>query len=127
MAGLAIAAKRRIMVLQAVEHAQINQGLSLKRFLAEIEREATALDELETGLIDVLTRLSELPIRVGSGIRDRILLSKDADELLKWPERLRDLRRREAPRVNSSGHIEIGIVLGADGQARILEPAVVVP
>ena len=125
--GLAIAAKRRIMVLQAVEHAQINQGLSLKRFLAEIEREATALDELEAGLIDVLTRLSELPIRVGGSIRDRILLSKDADELLKWPERLRDLRRREAPRVNSSGHIEIGIVLGADAQARILEPAVVAP
>ena len=127
MAGLAIAAKRRVMVLQAVEHAQINQGLSLKRFLAEIEREATALDELEASLTDLLTRLSELPIRVGGGIRDRILLSKDADELLKWPERLRELRKREAPRVNSSGHIEIGIVLGADGQARILEPALVAP
>jgi hypothetical protein len=127
MAGLAIAAKRRIMVLQAVEHAQINQGLSLKSFLAEIEHEAAALNELEASLIDLLTRLSELPIRVGGGIRDRILLSHDADELLKWPERLRDLRRREAPRVNSSGHIEIGIVLGADGRARILEPAIVAP
>lgn len=125
MAGLAIAAKRRSMVLQAVEHAQLNQGLSLRRFLAEIEREATALDELEASLIDFLTRLSELPIRVGSGIRGRILLSSDADELLKWPERLRDLRRSEAPRVNSSGHMEIGIVLGADGRARILEPSVV--
>ena len=31
MAGLAIAAKRRCMVLQAVEHAQLNQGLSLKK------------------------------------------------------------------------------------------------
>ena len=128
MAGLAIAAKRRLMVLQAVEHAQINQGLSLKRFLAEIEREATALDELESSLIDLLTRLSELPIRTGGGIFDRLHLSADdADELLKWPERLRDLRRREAPRVNSSGHVEIGIVLGADGHARILEPAVVAP
>jgi hypothetical protein len=126
MAGLAIAAKRRLMVLQAVEHAQINQGLSLKRFLAEIEREATALNELESSLIDLLTRLSELPIRTGGGIFDRLHLSADdADELLKWPERLRDLRRREAPRVNSSGHVEIGIVLGADGSARILEPAVV--
>ena len=127
MAGLAIAAKRRVMVLQAVQHAQINQGLSLRRFLAEIEREATALGELEASLTDLLMRLSELPIRVGGGIRDRILLSKDADELLKWPERLRELRKRETPRVNSSGHIEIGIVLAADGQARILEPAVVVP
>jgi hypothetical protein len=128
MAGLAIAAKRRLMVLQAVEHAQINQGLSLKRFLAEIEREATALNELESSLIDLLTRLSELPIRTGGGIFDRLHLSADdADELLKWPERLRDLRRREAPRVNSSGHVEIGIVLGADGSARILEPAVVAP
>lgn len=127
MAGLAIAAKRRCMVLQAVEHAQLNRGLSLRRFLAEIEREATALDELEASLIDLLTRLSELPIRVGSGIRGRILLSSDADELLKWPERLRDLRRSEAPRVNSSGHMEIGIVLGADGRARILEPSVVAP
>jgi hypothetical protein len=127
MAGLAIAAKRRSMVLQAVEHAQLNQGLSLRRFLAEIEREATALDELEASLIDLLTRLSELPIRVGSGIRGRILLSSDADELLKWPERLRDLRRSEAPRVNASGHMEIGIVLGADGRARILEPSVVAP
>ena len=126
MAGLAIAAKRRLMVLQAVEHAQINQGLSLKRFLAEIEREATALNELEVSLIDLLTRLSELPIRTGGGIFDRLHLSADdADELLKWPERLRDLRRREAPRVNSSGHVEVGIVLGADGHARILEPAVV--
>ena len=127
MAGLAIAAKRRIMVLQAVEHAQINQGLSLKSFLAEIGHESTALNELEASLIDLLTRLSEVPIRVGGGIRDRILLSHDADELLKWPERLRDLRRREAPRVNSSGHIEIGIVLGADGRARILEPTIVAP
>jgi hypothetical protein len=128
MAGLAIAAKRRLMVLQAVEHAQINQGLSLKRFLAEIEREATALNELESSLIDLLTRLSELPIRTGGGVFDRLHLSADdADELLKWPERLRDLRRREAPRVNSSGHVEIGIVLGADGGARILEPAVVAP
>jgi hypothetical protein len=127
MAGLAIAAKRRIMVLQAVEHAQINQGLSLKSFLAEIEHESTALNELEASLIDLLTRLSELPIRVGGGIRDRILLSHDADELLKWPEWLRDLRRREAPRVNSSGHIEIGIVLGEDGRARILEPIIVAP
>src|SRR5689334_4862391 len=126
MAGLAIAAKRRLMVLQAVEHAQINPGLSLKRFLAEIEREAMALDELEASLIDLLTRPSELPIRTGGGIFDRLHLSADdADELLKWPERLRDLRRREAPRVNSSGHVEIGIVLGADGHARILEPAVV--
>jgi hypothetical protein len=127
MAGLAIAAKRRSMVLQAVEHAQLNQGLSLRRFLAEIEREATALDELEASLIDLLTSLSELPIRVGSGIRGRILLPGDADELLKWPERLRDLRRSEAPRVSSSGHMEIGIVLGADGRARILEPSVVAP
>ena len=128
MAGLAIAAKRRLMVLQAVEHAQINQGLSLKRFLAEIEREATALNELESSLINLLTRLSELPIRTGGGIFDRLHLSADdADELLRWPERLRDLRRREAPRVNSSGHVEIGIVLEADGHARILEPAVVAP
>jgi hypothetical protein len=127
MAGLAIAAKRRIMVLQAVEHAQINQELSLKRFLAEIEREATALDELEARLIDLLRKLSELPVRAGTGIRSRILLPHDVDELLKWPERLRDLRRREAPRVSSPGHIEIGIVLGTDGQARILEPAVVAP
>lgn len=128
MAGLAIAAKRRLMVLQAVEHAQINQGLSLKRFLAEIEREATELNELESSLIDLLTRLSELPIRTGGGIFDRLHLSADdADELLKWPERLRDLRRREAPRVNSSGHVEIGIVLGADGHVRILEPTVIAP
>ncbi len=76
MAGLAIAAKRRSMVLQAAEHAQLNQGLSLRRFLAEIEREAAALDELAASLIDLLTRLSELPIRVGSGIRDRILLPR---------------------------------------------------
>jgi hypothetical protein len=128
MAGLAIAAKRRLMVLQAAEHAQLNQGLSLKRFLAELEREATALNELEASLIDLLTRLSELPIRTGGGIFDRLHLSADdADELLKWPERLRDLRRREAPGVNSAGHIEISIVLGADGHARILEPAVVAP
>lgn len=127
MAGLAIAAKRRSMVLQAVEHAQLNQAMSLRRFLAEIEREAMALDELEASLIDLLTRLSELPIRVGSGIRGRILLSSDADELLKWPERLRDLRRSEAPRVSYSGHMEIGIVIGADGRARILEPSVSAP
>jgi hypothetical protein len=128
MAGLAIAAKRRLMVLQAVEHAQLNQGLSLKRFLAEIEREATALDELESSLIDLLTKLSELPIRTGGGIFDRLHLSADdADELLKWPERLRDLRKREAPRVNSAGHVEIGIVIEADGRARILEPTVVAP
>lgn len=125
VASLAIASKRRAMVLQAVEHAQINANLSLKRFLAEIKREAAGLEKLESDLMELLTRVSELRIRPGAGIKHKVMLPREVEDLLRWPERLREVRNRESPRVHAAGSVEVGIVVAPDGSARILEPAVI--
>lgn len=59
LARLAIALKRRVLVLQAVEHAQL-EGTShtFKTFARTLQDDERRVDELEAGLTSILLRLS---------------------------------------------------------------------
>ncbi len=69
LAALAIALKRRVIVLQAVEHAQTNAGNPFENFVDELKVDQHRLDELESGIASVLTRLSTLELASPRGRR----------------------------------------------------------
>ena len=62
LAALAIALKRRVIVLQAVEHAQIDPGNLFENFTRALKSDQQRLDKLESGIAGVLERLSALEL-----------------------------------------------------------------
>jgi len=92
-ARLAIALKRRVLVLQAVEHAQLDGGGNpFRSFLGELRGDEQRLTELESGIDDVLTRLSSLELKRPRGVfRNLHFTPSEVDELLTAAYRLKDL------------------------------------
>lgn len=92
IARLAIALKRRVLVLQAVEHAQL-EGAShpFKAFVRTLQDDERRVDELESGITSVLLRLSSLELKPSSGIRSLVWTQGDVDDLLRVAYRLRAL------------------------------------
>jgi hypothetical protein len=92
IARLAIALKRRVLVLQAVEHAQ-REGAShpFKTFVRTLQDDERRVDELESGISSVLLRLSSLELKPSGGIRSLMWTQGDVDHLLRVAYRLRAL------------------------------------
>ncbi len=92
LARLAIALKRRVLVLQAVEHAQ-QEGANhpFKAFLSTLRDDERRVDELESGISSVLLRLSTLELKPSGGIRSLMWTQGDVDHLLRVAYRLRAL------------------------------------
>ncbi|MCI9889425.1 hypothetical protein JT358_13295 [Micrococcales bacterium 31B] len=92
-ARLAIALKRRVQVLQAVEHAQLeNTNNPFKSFLSELNSEERRLNDLESGINNVLIRLSSLELKRPGGLLKRPIYSPyDVDKLLNAAYRLKGL------------------------------------
>ena len=92
LARLAIALKRRVLVLQAVEHAQL-EGAShpFKTFVRVMQDDERRLDELESGITSVLLRLSTLELKRRSGLLSIVYTPGDVDDLLEAAYRLRAL------------------------------------
>ncbi|AZZ79806.1 hypothetical protein C5O27_00760 [Gordonia alkanivorans] len=91
LAQLAIAMKQRVLILQAVEHAQLSEGNSFERFVTTLQSETRDIDALEQQLNSVLLRLSTLQLDRSHGIRDVVFASSEVDRLLDTTRRLRDL------------------------------------
>lgn len=93
-AKLAIALKRRVLVLQAVEHAQLDgSGNPFKAFLKQLRSDEQRLNELETGIAEVLLELSQLEVKRPSGLLKKVHFApSDVDRLLAAAYRLRALR-----------------------------------
>ncbi|MEU7841041.1 hypothetical protein AB0B39_08735 [Micromonospora sp. NPDC049114] len=90
LARLAIALKRRVLVLQAVEHSQMVDGDNpFKSFLAGLRDDERRVDELESGIYSVLLRLSTLELKRHGGIRNIMFTQGEVDELLRAAYRLR--------------------------------------
>jgi hypothetical protein len=68
LASLAIALKRRVVVLQAVEHAPNDPGNPFVNFTRALQRDQQRLDELESHIAGVLVRLSALELARPSGL-----------------------------------------------------------
>ncbi|MEV0570169.1 hypothetical protein [Dactylosporangium sp. NPDC050588] len=92
LARLAIALKRRVLVLQAVEHAQlVGTDNPFKSFIGTLQDDERRVDELESGIDSVLLRLSTLELKRYGGFLSIMFTPGEVDDLLKAAYRLRDL------------------------------------
>ncbi|MEU3097007.1 hypothetical protein ABZ690_20020 [Streptomyces sp. NPDC006967] len=90
LAALAIALKRRVVVLQAVEHAQSDPGNLFESFTRELKRDQQRLDELESDIAGVLVRLSTLELARPQGLRP-VFTTAEVDRLMRAAHRIRRL------------------------------------
>ena len=115
-ARLAIALKRRVLVLQAVEHAQLDgTGNPFKSFLSELRSDEQRLSDLESSINGVLLRLSSLELKRPSGLLKKVHYApSDVDKLLTAAYRLRGLSNG-LDSVGSHADVVIEIERGRDG------------
>ncbi|MFJ8858917.1 hypothetical protein ACIRD8_10820 [Streptomyces sp. NPDC102451] len=90
LAALALALKRRVIVLQAVEHAQNDPGNLFESFTRALRRDQQRLDELESGIAGVLVRLSALELARPNGLRP-VFTPGEVDRLMRATHRIHQL------------------------------------
>ncbi|GHH95047.1 hypothetical protein [Streptomyces capillispiralis] len=90
LANLAIALKRRVVVLQAVEHAQTDPGNLFENFTRVLKRDQQRLDELESSIAGVLVRLSALELARPHGLRP-VFTTAEVDRLMRAAHRIHQL------------------------------------
>ncbi|MFC8391991.1 hypothetical protein [Streptomyces sp. NPDC057238] len=90
LAELAMALKRRVNVLQAVERAQSEPDNLFENFARALKDDERRLDELESGIAGVLVRLSTLELARPSSKRP-VFTTGEVDRLLRVAYRLRRL------------------------------------
>lgn len=91
MAALAIALKRRVIVLQAVEAGQSEEDNPFANFLQSLRVDQQRINELEARIGTVLLRLSQLELRSPKRLIDKVMTRKQVDSLLDASYRLRAL------------------------------------
>ena len=75
LAALAVALKRRVIVLQAVEHAQLNPGNLFENFVRALKADQRRLDKLELSIAGRPLRLSTLELARRWGLRSPVVTS----------------------------------------------------
>ncbi|WP_432118276.1 hypothetical protein [Streptomyces sp. bgisy032] len=90
LATLAIALKRRVVVLQAVEHAQSDPGNLFENFTRALKRDQQRLDALESDIAGVLVRLSGLELARPNGLRP-VFTTAEVDRLMRAAHRIHQL------------------------------------
>ncbi|WP_369248140.1 hypothetical protein [Streptomyces sp. R41] len=90
LAALAIALKRRVIVLQAVEHAQDDPDNLFENFARALKRDQQRLDELESSIAGVLERLSALELAGPQGLRP-VFTTGEVDRLMRAANRIHKL------------------------------------
>ncbi len=119
LAVLAIALKRRVIVIQAVDHAQMDEANPFESFLGALQDDSKDVDELELGIASVLRQLSTLELTRRTGFPHMVITAGDVDDLLQSAYRLRALGERvEAG--HSQSDVAIDIVRSTDGSVVVL-------
>ncbi|GAA0947034.1 hypothetical protein GCM10009550_22160 [Actinocorallia libanotica] len=88
--SLAIALKRRVAILQAVEHAQSDPGNPFENFIRALKLDQQHLDELESSIAGVLVRLSALELARPNSLRP-VFTPGEVDRLMNAAYRIRKL------------------------------------
>lgn len=114
LAELAINLKRRVNVLQAVEHAQLNPDNAFERFMRELSADEKSVDELEGRIAAVLRRLSALEVDRGHGLFDFVFTLGEVDDLLRMARLLRELGEG-VDTSRTASDVAIEMVREADG------------
>ncbi|POX60713.1 hypothetical protein C3492_25460 [Streptomyces sp. Ru62] len=90
LATLAVALKRRVNILQAVEHAQSDPGNLFENFVRALKVDQERLDALESGIAGVLRRLSALELARPNGLRP-VFTTGEVDRLMSAAHRIHRL------------------------------------
>lgn len=126
LAELAIALKKRVIVLQAVEHSQADPSNPFETFVGALKRDQQRVTELEAGIADVFRRLSTLKLDRSHGVRDVVFSAGAVDQLLRNSYMLREFGDRVAANGDKSD-VAIEMVRENDGSVFVLpayrEPA----
>ncbi|WP_136708210.1 hypothetical protein [Agromyces sp. H66] len=123
IARLAMALKRRVLVLQAVEHAQLEmEGNPFTSFLATLRDDERRIEEVESGINSVLLRLSTLELKRPGGFRSPVFTHGEVDDLLRTAYRLRSLGDDLGARSSGTDAV-IEIERSTDGSLRVF-PAI---
>jgi len=94
LAALAIALKRRVIILQAVEHAQMDSGNPFENFVRALKADQQRLDKLESEIASVLVRVSALELtrpHRPHRLQDLVFTPGDVDRLLRASHRIHEL------------------------------------
>ncbi len=91
LAALAIALKRRVVVLQGVEAGQSDQANPFDNFVRSLKEDQQRIDELEARVRTVLLRLSSLELHSPRRLIDKVMTRKQVENLLETSYRLRAL------------------------------------
>jgi len=91
LAALAIALKRRVIILQAVEHAQMDSGNPFENFVRALKADQQRLDKLESEIASVLVRVSALELTRPHRLKDLVFTPGDVDRLLRASHRIHEL------------------------------------
>jgi hypothetical protein len=83
LASLAIALKRRVIVLQAVEHAQMDSGNPFEAFMRALKSDQQRVNDTEAGIAGVLIKLSTIELGRPRGLRAPAFTPGQVDRLLQ--------------------------------------------
>jgi hypothetical protein len=122
LAALAIALKRRVIVLQAVEHSQSDAANPFENFVRSLKADQQRVDQLEAGIASALLRLSSLELRSPNRLLDKLMTRGQVDELLAAVYRLRELGEGIVPD-GRAPDVVIEIAKHADGSILVLPAA----
>ncbi|MEP9385504.1 hypothetical protein [Nocardioides sp. KR10-350] len=90
LAALAIALKRRVVVLQGVEAGQSDPDNPFEHFVRSLRADQQRIDDLESRIARVLMRVSTLELRPPARLIDKVMTRKQVDSLLETSYRLRE-------------------------------------
>lgn len=123
LAALAIALRRRVIVLQAVEHSQSDPDNPFESFVRSLRGDQQRVDDVEAQIASVLIRLSTLQLRSPSRLMDTLMTRGEVNELLDASYRLRELGNGIEPGAPTRD-VVIDIAKDADGSLVVLPAAV---
>ncbi|MFG2627359.1 hypothetical protein [Streptomyces sp. NPDC048473] len=90
LAALAIALKQRVIVLQAVEHAQSDPANLFENFARTLKADHQRLDTLQSSIAGVLERLSALELARPQSLRP-VFTTGEVDRLMRATHRIHKL------------------------------------
>ncbi|WP_329029921.1 hypothetical protein [Streptomyces sp. NBC_01423] len=117
LAALAIALKQRVIVLQAVEHAQSDPDNLFGNFARTLKNDQHRLDALESGIAGVLQRLSALELARPSGLRP-VFTTGEVDRLMRTAHRIHQLSNGVVLN-NRTTDVAIEIARDKDGSVNV--------
>ncbi|OAI39301.1 hypothetical protein AYO39_00455 [Actinobacteria bacterium SCGC AG-212-D09] len=119
LAALAIAFKRRVTLLQALDHAQLNPNNRFERFAHRMKEAAMSVDELEAGIREMLLGVASLELTPPRRFFDRVAFTpREVRSYLRTIEKARELSAA-VDVIGGRSDVAIEMARDADGSVTV--------